>query len=97
MTFDTSLPSNVGQGDEISVGGDTYYIRTKDSATEVTVHSASANTHSNAAFTIQRAYNDAQSWETARGGDLVGESRRATGRLRRASTFVTTRPTPRTT
>ncbi|MHC4216878.1 MAG: YCF48-related protein [Planctomycetota bacterium] len=90
MTFGTSLPSNVGQGDEISIGGDTFYIKTKDSSTVVTVHSAATTTHTNTAFTIQRAYNTMQSWENARDGDLVGENRREVGVCYKDGPFTAT-------
>ncbi|MHC4210820.1 MAG: right-handed parallel beta-helix repeat-containing protein, partial [Planctomycetota bacterium] len=74
-----SLPANVGVGDELVIGSETFHIKTKDSATQVTVHSPATSSHTNSAYTIARAYNDIQSWEDARDGDLVGENRREVG------------------
>ncbi|MHC4429363.1 MAG: DUF2341 domain-containing protein, partial [Planctomycetota bacterium] len=74
-----SLPANIGQGDELVIGAETFYIYSRDSNTQVTVQDAAAGAHSGDAYTIKRAYNDAQSWETARGGDLVGDDRREVG------------------
>jgi hypothetical protein len=74
-----SLPDNVGLGDRITVGGDTFYIYQKNSATQVTVHTPAATTRSAVAFTIMRAYNTVQTWETARQGNLVADKRREIG------------------
>jgi hypothetical protein len=74
-----SLPANVGIGDKITIGGDTFYIYERISATQVTVHAAAATTRTNVAYTIMRAYNTVQAWETARQGDLVGQKRREVG------------------
>ena len=70
-----SLPANVGKGDKLTIGSDTYYIVSKDSPTQVTVHAASASPYTNTAYTITRAYNTLQAWETARQGDLVTDNR----------------------
>ncbi len=70
-----SLPLNVGQGDKLTLGGTDFYILTRDSATEATVQETAASTLTNQAYTIVRAYNDFQSWETARQGNLVSELR----------------------
>ncbi|MHC4209229.1 MAG: LamG domain-containing protein, partial [Planctomycetota bacterium] len=74
-----SLPTNIGQGDELVIGGETFHIDSRDSSTQVTVQVAAAAAHTGEAYTIKRAYNDPQSWETARGGDLAGENRREVG------------------
>ncbi len=74
-----SLPTSVGRGDKVTIGGDTYFIKKKNSTTQVTVHDPSPSTHTNAAYTITRAYNDFQSWETARQGNLVADNRREVG------------------
>jgi hypothetical protein len=80
MTFaGATLPGNVGLGDKITVGGDTFYVYSKDSATQVTVHEDATSTHTNAAYSIKRAYNTIQTWETARQGNLVSEKRREIG------------------
>ncbi|MCH7797182.1 MAG: right-handed parallel beta-helix repeat-containing protein [Planctomycetes bacterium] len=74
-----SLPANVGQGDTLTIAGDTYYILSKDSPTQVTIHSPSASPHTTTAYTITRAYNTLQAWENDRDGDLVADNRRETG------------------
>ena len=74
-----SLPANVGQGDKLTTAGDTYYILSKDSATQVTVHSPSASPHTTTAYTITRVYNTLQAWEDDRQGDLVADNRREIG------------------
>ena len=51
----------------------------RDSATQVTVQGTATETQTNAAYTIRRAYNTFQAWETARQGDLVAEDRREIG------------------
>ncbi len=70
-----SLPLNVGQGDKLTMGGSDFYILSRDSATQATVQETAASTLSSQAYTIVRAYNDFQSWETARQGNLVSELR----------------------
>jgi hypothetical protein len=61
----------VGVGDELVIGAETFYILSRDSDTQVTVQSAATSTHSDASYTITRAYNDIQTWENARDGNLV--------------------------
>jgi hypothetical protein len=70
-----SLPANVGQGDKLTIGGTDFHIFSRDSATQATVQETAASTLTNQAYTIMRAYNDFQSWETARQGDLVTDMR----------------------
>jgi hypothetical protein len=88
-----SLPGSeavgaVGEGDRLVIGGETFFILSRDSATRVTVQTAAGATHTNEAYTIRRAYNTIQAWEDAcaatpclptsgggRGGNLVGEDR----------------------
>jgi hypothetical protein len=74
-----SLPTKVGQGDRITLGGETRYILTRDSATQVTLQRPSAGTHSGVSYTIKRAFTSPAAWESARGGDLVGDNRREVG------------------
>jgi hypothetical protein len=74
-----SLPANIGQGDELVINAETFYIYSRDSATQVTVQTAAAAAHSSEAYTISRAYNTLQSWEDARDGDLVTDNRREVG------------------
>jgi hypothetical protein len=74
-----SLPTNVGQGDKLVIGAEALYILSRDSATQVTIQGTAASNHSTEAYTISRAYNTFSAWETARQGNLVGESRREVG------------------
>ena len=69
----------VGRGDQLVIGGETFFILSRDSATQVTVQTAAAGTHTNEVYTITRAYNTFQAWENAREGDLVAENRREVG------------------
>jgi hypothetical protein len=41
-----SLPANIGQGDELVIGAETFYIYSRDSTTQVTVQDAAAGAHS---------------------------------------------------
>jgi hypothetical protein len=83
-----SLPTNIGQGDELVIGAETFYILSRDSSTQVTTQSAAAIAHSADTYTISRAYNDFQSWEDARGGNLAGEARREVGVAYNDGTFT---------
>jgi photosystem II stability/assembly factor-like uncharacterized protein len=74
-----SLPANVGQGDKLIIGAETFYILSRDSATQATVQANATAAHTNAAYTISRAYNTFSAWETAQQGNLVGEDRREVG------------------
>ncbi len=82
VTFGSgTLPMNIGLGDEIVIGGETFHLLSRDSATQVTVQ-AGGGAHTGAAYTITRAFSGAtalQDWETAREGDLVAENRREVG------------------
>ena len=78
-TFTTPLPPNVGRGDELVIGAETFYILTVDSPTEVTVQTPATAAHLGEPYTIRRAYNTLQDWESAREGDLVSENRREVG------------------
>jgi hypothetical protein len=75
-----SLPSPdaigaIGAGDQLNIGGETLFILSRDSGTQVTVQSPALANHSGEAYTITRAFNTLQAWETARQGDLVAEDR----------------------
>jgi hypothetical protein len=74
-----SLPANVGVGDRLVIGAETFFSLSRDSATQVTVQTAAATGHSGDAYAITRAYNTFQSWEDDRDGDLVGENRTEVG------------------
>ena len=70
-----SLPTNVGSGDELQVGGETFYVYQRDSANQVTVQQQASASHNNEPYTFRRAFNSLQAWEDARDGDLVAEDR----------------------
>jgi len=69
------LPSNVGQGDQLVIGGETFYILSRNTSSQVTVQTAAVAAHAAEAYTISRAYNSLQAWETGQQGDLVGGNR----------------------
>jgi len=83
------LPANAGQGDVLTIGADTYHIFSKVSATEVTIHTPSANPHTTTAYTITRAYNTLQAWEDARGGAMTTEHRVEIGVAYNDGSFTT--------
>ncbi len=78
-TLSASLTANVGVGDRVVIGGETFYIKVKVSPTQITTNDPAVSTHTNAAYTVTRAFNTLQAWEDARDGDLVGEYRREVG------------------
>ena len=97
VTFSgVSLPTNIGQGDELTldIGGanEILYILSRDSATQVTLQTATANDHSGGvSYTIKRAFSGVdpiQDWETARQGDLVALNRREVGVAYNDGVFV---------
>ncbi|HUT71646.1 MAG TPA: C25 family cysteine peptidase [Desulfatiglandales bacterium] len=75
----------VGLGDKLTIGSETFYILSRDSATQVTVQSAATADHETEGYTIERSYNTIQAWEDpldpdlGRGGNLVSENRREVG------------------
>jgi hypothetical protein len=83
----------VGAGDELVIGGETFYILSRVSATEATVQSAASSTHSNASYTIKRAYNDIQIWENARDGNLSSNQYREVGVCYKDGVFMPTSTT----
>jgi hypothetical protein len=75
-----SLPSNIGIGDKLTMGGETFYIVSRDSASQVTLSgTASLLDHTRDSYTIERAYNTFADWESNRQGNLVGDNRREVG------------------
>ncbi|UCE18585.1 MAG: hypothetical protein JSV84_17320, partial [Gemmatimonadota bacterium] len=64
----------VGTGDKLTIGGETLYILSRESATQVTLQSPAQNTYSDATYQIDRAYDDITAWETARQGDLAANN-----------------------
>ncbi|MHC4428750.1 MAG: DUF2341 domain-containing protein, partial [Planctomycetota bacterium] len=71
-----SLPLNVGLGDRLVIGAETFFIQTRVSATQVIVQSPATVGHPGEAYAISRAYGDLQAWETAREGNLPADDRR---------------------
>jgi len=69
------LPSIVGQGDQLIVGGETFYILSRNTSSQVTVQTAAVAAHAGQPYTISRAYNSLQAWETGQQGNLVGGNR----------------------
>jgi hypothetical protein len=75
-----NLPSNIGAGDKVTIGSQTFYIASRDSASQVTLQgTAGLIDHTRQTYTIERAYNSFEAWEAARQGDLVGENRSEVG------------------
>ena len=79
-----------GVGDRLIIGSETFYILSRDDATHVTVQTAATSTHTNEAYTITRAYNDIQSWETGQQGDLVAGNRIEVGVAYKDGVFTPT-------
>ena len=79
----------VGPGDELVVGGETFYILTRESDTQVTVQKAATGDRSGA-YTIKRAYNTLQAWEDDRDGNLVFDDRAEVGVCYKDDTFTST-------
>ncbi len=80
----------VGPGDELVIGAETFYILSRDDATHVTVQTAAASTHTNESFEIRRAYNDIQTWEDARDGNLTSNDYREVGVCYKDDVFMPT-------
>jgi hypothetical protein len=83
-----SLPGNVGVGDRLLIGGESFFVLSRGSATQATVQDAAAYQHSGEAYTITRAYATFQSWETDRQGDLIADNRVEVGVAYDDGTFV---------
>jgi hypothetical protein len=91
-----ALPLNIGEGDKLLIGGSTlYYIASRESATAVIVQEAnvSGGDHSDAGYTITRAYSGPDhapfnSWETACNGDLVTDDSIQRGIVYSDGTFI---------
>jgi hypothetical protein len=76
---DTQLPKNVGVGDAITIGRQTFHILSRDSSTQVTLQETANSSYFSKSYSIRRAYNTLQAWESGRGGNLVNENRREVG------------------
>jgi photosystem II stability/assembly factor-like uncharacterized protein len=85
----------VGQGDVLILdpGGaneETLYVLTRDSNVQVTVQSPATASHTDEAYSIWRAYNTIQKWETAREGSLAAENRMEVGVAYKDSPLIPT-------
>jgi hypothetical protein len=80
----------VGVGDKLVIGSETFYILSRDDNTHVTVQTAATSTHTNEAYAITRAYNDIQTWEDGRQGDLVAGNRIEVGVAYKDGVFAPT-------
>jgi hypothetical protein len=92
VTFSgATLPTTIGVGDKLVIGGTTFFILSRNSSSEVTVQETAVSSL-DASYEIRRAYNTLQSWEDpcgaspclrtssgGRGGDLVADNRREVG------------------
>jgi hypothetical protein len=76
FTVGASLPSNVGQGDKLTIDTTEFHILSRDSATQVTTQETAGGGLTNQFYQIDRAYTDFQSWETASQGNLAADNRR---------------------
>ena len=83
------LPSNVGQGDELIINGETFHILSRNTSSQVTVQTPAVAAHTAMPFTITRAYTSLQAWETARQGDLVALNRVEVGVAYNDGLFLT--------
>ncbi|MCI0401405.1 MAG: DUF2341 domain-containing protein [Gammaproteobacteria bacterium] len=62
-----------------ATSAETFYILSRDSASQVRVQGTAASAHTGETYTIKRAYNTFQTWEDDRDGGLVAESRSEVG------------------
>jgi hypothetical protein len=97
VTFTSPLPAQtavgaVGMGDVLVIQGETLFIASYDSPTQVTLQSAATVDHSTptTSFTVTRAFNTLQAWENARDGDLVGLNLMEVGVAYKDGTFAET-------
>ena len=108
VTFSVALPlptavGAIGEGDNLTIEGETLFILSRDSDFQVTLQSPATVDHTTptVTFTITRAYNTLQAWEDAcaaspclalsgggRGGDLVADNRLEVGVAYKDGPFV---------
>ncbi len=69
----------VGRGDKLVIGGETLFILSRISPTQVVVQSKAKADHVDAGFVVERAYGSLQAWESDREGNLAAEKRREVG------------------
>ncbi|MFC2091239.1 hypothetical protein ACFLTD_00515 [Elusimicrobiota bacterium] len=83
VTFSVVISTMIGQGDKLTLNTsgnrEMYYILSRDDDTHVTLQDVSVSTHTNASYTITRAFNKIQKWEDTREGDLVADKRLEVG------------------
>ncbi len=69
----------VGRGDKLVIGGETLFILSRISPTQVVVQSKAKADHVDASYVVERAYGSLQAWESDREGNLAAEKRREVG------------------
>jgi len=86
-----SLSDNIGMGDKLILdafgASEVVYILSRDSDTQVTLQTDVVGAHGNVDFSISRAFNTIGDWETARQGNLVGDTRTEVGVAYNDGTF----------
>ena len=80
------LPASIGRGDRVTLAAGAAneaiaYVASRDGPARLTLQQPLAVTLDHVAFSIERAFHDIQSWEDARGGDLVADARVEVGVL----------------
>ncbi|MFC1622409.1 DUF2341 domain-containing protein [Patescibacteria group bacterium] len=88
VTFSDDLALNVGIGDAIVFDpegdAETYYIKTRDSDTQVTLQSGTSESHSGDDFKIGRVYATITTWESTEQADLTAGS----GTIKQAACYA---------
>jgi hypothetical protein len=69
----------VGRGDKLVIGGETLFILSRISPTQVVVQNQAKADHVDEGFVVERAYRSLQAWESDREGNLAAEKRREVG------------------
>ncbi len=69
----------VGRGDKLVIGGETLFVLSRISPTQIVVQGKAASDHVEQSFLIERAYRSFQEWESDWEGNLVAEGRREVG------------------
>ena len=83
VTVTAALPARIGRGDRVRLGTgaaqEIGHVRSVLSSTSLLLELPLARDHAGVACTVERAYTTITAWESDRGGDLAGESRREVG------------------
>ncbi|MFC1586211.1 Ig-like domain-containing protein [Fibrobacterota bacterium] len=80
-----------GLGDNLTVDGETRYVKTRVSSTVLTLQSASSKTsQSGLSYSIARAYTTMEAWETGQNRDLVAADEIAQAVMRSDGTYHST-------